>query len=745
VAEGATAAVAIAAVRSSLEALEQRLTSRETALADERASTSVAAAAATDALDEEIEQLRARAAAAAALLETAEESAVAGEGSAERGSALADRVAALESTLAAREVELARVVGTRRVEEKDAGARAVAVIAERADLQKKLLDAESQLAANEGAAGAAKSVETALRARLDEAEVRRESAAAAVGDERAALGCEVARLEDALAAAEASAAAAAVETRLASNRNVAALEVQVTRLTAATADVHRRQAAEAAAVAAAETAAAAADETARGQLADARRAAAAVERDLTGRVRDMTERAANLEAELVEKSTSARERERLREEIIALEADRADQVGELERQVADLMDALRTKERAMRAIKSSKTSLTNDDAGGRLETSKIELEARLADSLASLEAERARLTAEGTGAAAKAKAKAASLQANLEILRETLAARDVTLAEAEAAADTLRNAADDLGVRLSAAETQRAAGSAYLHQEIQRLRSASVLASRDFAAVSASLADARTAAATAAAAAAAATSLAGDEADALRWKLLAQEELKSAGEAAASAAAVDTDVDVDVDAVSGAEGVRVDSSASRSGSRKSPSKSPKPSISSARSSGSIERELRRRLTELEGTAAARTAELTTLYGDKATLEKRLASKAAGVAAAERESATAIEVRRLTTEVAELTRRSTDLQAALAAKEELERQLGASASALEPSSEVSAPFGTPRPTSKGLFTDPSDLAVLEAGAHAARLEVLLNPELPNPNPEPRTPRLTNPIR
>ena len=173
----------------------------------------------------------------------------------------------------------------------------------------------------------------------------------------------------------------------------------------------------------------------------------------------MTERVGILEAELEGKKGDEGEVKRLREEIVALEASRADEVEELERQVSRLM-ASREKEEEVRALRKkidemaatmestlgemrqvedslrAKLRAAEADAvkGERLSAAREELEARLADSEATLAAEKSRLTAEAEAAAERADAEAGELRSKLNALKETLESQ---LAASQSAVDHL--------------------------------------------------------------------------------------------------------------------------------------------------------------------------------------------------------------------------------------------------------------------------------------------------------------------
>ena len=217
--------------------------------------------------------------------------------------------------------------------------------------------------------------------------------------------------------------------------------------------------------------------------------------DLTARLSLMTERVGILEAELEGKRGDADEIDRLREEIVALEASRADEVEELERRLSQLMASDRKEDEVrslrvkidemaktmgdtlgeMRQVEDSlraKLRAAEADAvkGERLDAAREELEQRLADGEATLAAEKARLTAEAETAAAKAEAEAGELRQKLNALKETLESRDVALAEANTTVEALRKANDDLDRRLLGIERDRDAAAIELAPEIVKLR-----------------------------------------------------------------------------------------------------------------------------------------------------------------------------------------------------------------------------------------------------------------------------------
>jgi chromosome segregation ATPase len=76
------------------------------------------------------------------------------------------------------------------------------------------------------------------------------------------------------------------------------------------------------------------------QLADAKASAASLEKHMSARVGEMKAKVETLEHSLAKKRDD-REANRLRNELVSLERQRASQVAELETQVADIVAALR--------------------------------------------------------------------------------------------------------------------------------------------------------------------------------------------------------------------------------------------------------------------------------------------------------------------------------------------------------------------------------------------------------------------
>ena len=682
----------------SVAKLEARLADRESQLDLERTGAAEDAEAKTSALEDEIARLRAESAASAALMDVE--------------SSLRDKVTELESTLATREAELgtlrAALSGEALDSEKKAevlAAEASLVRSQLADVKRRLAEAESALQQKELAAAAAKSAEATLRERLAEAETQRDATAVAATEERDAFEAELKRLEAALVDAEARAEAADVEQKLAADERVAQMEAETKRLRAATADVRARVEAESAASNADRDAKSAQDtlmiSTLKRRLGDAESAAEELKRDLTARLSLMTERVGILETELEGKRGDADEIDRLREEIVALEASRADEVEELERRLSQLMASDRKEDEVrslrvkidemaktmgdtlgeMRQVEDSlraKLRAAEADAvkGERLDAAREELEQRLADGEATLAAEKARLTAEAETAAAKAEAEAGELRQKLNALKETLESRDVALAEADTTVEALRKANDDLDRRLLGIERDRDAAAIELAPEIVKLRA-------EASAQAAKLADADEATKLAKEAAAAATARAEEaeaEAESLRWQLLARDELRAAT----------TEVEAKT-VIAKAEGAAPESAM-----------------------GAIRDELRRRLAGLVKDAESREREMASLREEDERMRAKMAETAGAVEKSEREAAADAEVSRLKLEMSTLVGKTKTLEDALAAKENLVSKIqgGIPAPAEEPAK---------RPD---MFEQPEDGEFIAASANAAKLELLL---------------------
>ena len=682
----------------SVAKLEARLADRESQLDLERTGAAEDAEAKTSALEDEIARLRAESAASAALMDVE--------------SSLRDKVTELESTLATREAELgtlrAALSGEALDSEKKAevlAAEASLVRSQLADVKRRLAEAESALQQKELAAAAAKSAEATLRERLAEAETQRDATAVAATEERDAFEAELKRLEAALVDAEARAEAADVEQKLAADERVAQMEAETKRLRAATADVRARVEAESAASSADRDAKSAQDtlmiSTLKRRLGDAESAAEELKRDLTARLSLMTERVGILETELEGKRGDADEIDRLREEIVALEASRADEVEELERRVSQLMSSDRKEDEVrslrvkidemaktmgdtlgeMRQVEDSlraKLRAAEADAvkGERLDAAREELEQRLADGEATLAAEKARLTAEAETAAAKAEAEAGELRQKLNALKETLESRDVALAEADTTVEALRKANDDLDRRLLGIERDRDAAAIELAPEIVKLRA-------EASAQAAKLADADEATKLAKEAAAAATARAEEaeaEAESLRWQLLARDELRAAT----------TEVEAKT-VIAKAEGAAPESAM-----------------------GAIRDELRRRLAGLVKDAESREREMASLREEDERMRAKMAETAGAVEKSEREAAADAEVSRLKLEMSTLADKAKTLEDALAAKENLVSKIqgGIPAPAKDPAK---------RPD---MFEQPEDGEFIAASANAAKLELLL---------------------
>ena len=682
----------------SVAKLEARLAERESQLDLERTGAEEDAEAKTSALEDEIARLRAESAASAALMDVE--------------SSLRDKVTELESTLATREAELSTLRDALSGEALDSEKKAEVLAAEAslvrsqlADVKRRLAEAESALQQKELAAAAAKSAEATLRERLAEAETQRDATAVAATEERDAFEAELKRLEAALVDAEARAEAADVEQKLAADERVAQMEAETKRLRAATADVRARVEAESAASNADRDAKSAQDtlmiSTLKRRLGDAESAAEELKRDLTARLSLMTERVGILETELEGKRGDADEIDRLREEIVALEASRADEVEELERRLSQLMASDRKEDEVrslrvkidemaktmgdtlgeMRQVEDSlraKLRAAEADAvkGERLDAAREELEQRLADGEATLAAEKARLTAEAETAAAKAEAEAGELRQKLNALKETLESRDVALAEADTTVEALRKANDDLDRRLLGIERDRDAAAIELAPEIVKLRA-------EASAQAAKLADADEATKLAKEAAAAATARAEEaeaEAESLRWQLLARDELRAAT----------TEVEAKT-VIAKAEGAAPESAM-----------------------GAIRDELRRRLAGLVKDAESREREMASLREEDERMRAKMAETAGAVEKSEREAAADAEVSRLKLEMSTLVGKTKTLEDALAAKENLVSKIqgGIPAPAEDPAK---------RPD---MFEQPEDGEFIAASANAAKLELLL---------------------
>ena len=682
----------------SVAKLEARLADRESQLDLERTGAAEDAEAKTSQLEDEIARLRAESAASSALMDVE--------------SSLRDKVTELESTLATREAELSTLRAALSGEALDSEKKAEVLAAEAslvrsqlADVKRRLAEAESALQQKELAAAAAKSAEATLRERLAEAETQRDATAVAATEERDAFEAELKRLEAALVDAEARAEAADVEQKLAADERVAQMEAETKRLRAATADVRARVEAESAASSADRDAKSAQDtlmiSTLKRRLGDAESAAEELKRDLTARLSLMTERVGILEAELEGKRGDADEIDRLREEIVALEASRADEVEELERRLSQLMASDRKEDEVrslrvkidemaktmgdtlgeMRQVEDSlraKLRAAEADAvkGERLDAAREELEQRLADGEATLAAEKARLTAEAETAAAKAEAEAGELRQKLNALKETLESRDVALAEANTTVEALRKANDDLDRRLLGIERDRDAAAIELAPEIVKLRA-------EASAQAAKLADADEATKLAKEAAAAATARAEEaeaEAESLRWQLLARDELRAAT----------TEVEAKT-VLAKAEGAAPESAM-----------------------GAIRDELRRRLAGLVKDAESREREMASLREEDERMKAKMAETAGAVEKSEREAAADAEVSRLKLEMSTLVGKTKTLEDALAAKENLVAKIqgGIPAPAEEPAKQPD------------MFEQPEDGEFIAASANAARLELLL---------------------
>ena len=682
----------------SVAKLEARLADRESQLDLERTGAAEDAEAKTSQLEDEIARLRAESAASSALMDVE--------------SSLRDKVTELESTLATREAELSTLRAALSGEALDSEKKAEVLAAEAslvrsqlADVKRRLAEAESALQQKELAAAAAKSAEATLRERLAEAETQRDATAVAATEERDAFEAELKRLEAALVDAEARAEAADVEQKLAADERVAQMEAETKRLRAATADVRARVEAESAASSADRDAKSAQDtlmiSTLKRRLGDAESAAEELKRDLTARLSLMTERVGILETELEGKRGDADEIDRLREEIVALEASRADEVEELERRLSQLMASDRKEDEVrslrvkidemaktmgdtlgeMRQVEDSlraKLRAAEADAvkGERLDAAREELEQRLADGEATLAAEKARLTAEAETAAAKAEAEAGELRQKLNALKETLESRDVALAEADTTVEALRKANDDLDRRLLGIERDRDAAAIELAPEIVKLRA-------EASAQAAKLADADEATKLAKEAAAAATARAEEaeaEAESLRWQLLARDELRAAT----------TEVEAKT-VLAKAEGAAPESAM-----------------------GAIRDELRRRLAGLVKDAESREREMASLREEDERMRAKMAETAGAVEKSEREAAADAEVSRLKLEMSTLVGKTKTLEDALAAKENLVAKIqgGIPAPAEEPAKQPD------------MFEQPEDGEFIAASANAAKLELLL---------------------
>ena len=682
----------------SVAKLEARLADRESQLDLKRTGAAEAAEAKTSALEDEIARLRAESAASSALMDVE--------------SNLRDKVTELESTLATREAELSTLRAALSGEALDSEKKAEVLAAEAslvrsqlADVKRRLAEAESALQQKELAAAAAKSAEATLRERLAEAETQRDATAVAATEERDAFEAELKRLEAALVDAEARAEAADVEQKLAADERVAQMEAETKRLRAATADVQARVEAESAASSVDRDAKSAQDtlmiSTLKRRLGDAEASAEELKRDLTARLSLMTERVGILETELEGKRGDADEIDRLREEIVALEASRADEVEELERRVSQLMASDRKEDEVrslrlkidemaktmgdtlgeMRQVEDSlraKLRAAEADAvkGERLDAAREELEQRLADGEATLAAEKARLTAEAETAAAKAEAEAGELRQKLNALKETLESRDVALAEADTTVEALRKANDDLDRRLLGIERDRDAAAIELAPEIVKLRA-------EASAQATKLADADEATKLAKEAAVAATARAEEteaEAESLRWQLLARDELRAAT----------TEVEAKT-VLAKAEGAAPESAM-----------------------GAIRDELRRRLAGLVKDAESREREMASLREEDERMKAKMAETAGAVEKSEREAAADAEVSRLKLEMSTLVGKTKTLEDALAAKENLVAKIqgGIPAPAKEPAKQPD------------MFEQPEDGEFIAASANAAKLELLL---------------------
>ena len=399
--------------------------------------------------------------------------------------------------------------------------------------------------------------------------------------------------------------------------------------------------------------------------------------------------------------------------IAALEAELASLRAETSRLVSTLenvkADATMTERNLRRELTAAKAAAVRAE---ELEETKTALEARLADADATLAAERARAQAEANAARHAADAEATTLREKLAALEETVASRDAALVEAETSAEALRAAAADLERRLKEAERERDAAAALLEPEIERLRGDAEEAARRLQERERRLA----AALDDVAAADEKANAAEEAAEALRWQLVAKEEVD-----AATAKGVDAPAKEEVDAPAKEE---VDAAA-------------KEEVNAVSDLRVVSEELRRRAEETRAISDARGEEIKRLAEENGRLEAELAVRRADVDDAERASEAEAKVIQLRDQLETLAERSAELEAALAEKEAIDKK-----DATADGADVDAGSG-PASTSGGVreavtaaanaaaaaaarvFADPeTESAMLAASAEAARLEILL---------------------
>ena len=404
--------------------------------------------------------------------------------------------------------------------------------------------------------------------------------------------------------------------------------------------------------------------------------------------------------------------------IAALEAELASLRAETSRLVSTLenvkADATMTERNLRRELTAAKAAAVRAE---ELEETKTALEARLADADATLAAERARAQAEANAARHAADAEATTLREKLAALEETVASRDAALVEAETSAEALRAAAADLERRLKEAERERDAAAALLEPEIERLRGDAEEAARRLQEREHRLA----AALDDVAAADEKANAAEEAAEALRWQLVAKEEVD-----AATAKGVDAAAKEEADAAAKEE---VDAAAKDIAAKDADLRV-------------VSEELRRRAEETRAVSDARGEEIKRLAEENGRLEAELAVRRADVDDAERASEAEAKVIQLRDQLETLAERSAELEAALAEKEAIDKKdATADGADVDAGSVVagSGPTSTPGGVREAVtavvnaaaaaaarvFADPeTESAMLAASAEAARLEILL---------------------
>ena len=186
----------------------------------------------------------------------------------------------------------------------------------------------------------------------------------------------------------------------------------------------------------------------RDQLVEAKCASDDMERVLRAKIDELAERAVALEAQVANAAATS-EVSRLREELVALEADRADHVETMERQINDLLDALRTKnDKSQRAVERAETTIVALDAAREDAEAEARALAKRSDDAAREARETERRLDAALAAVADLESALIDAERRLDDAEEAAAASS----GAEAIAEGLRGQLDALATRLQSAD-----------------------------------------------------------------------------------------------------------------------------------------------------------------------------------------------------------------------------------------------------------------------------------------------------